>query len=110
MIDSGRVERPVGAGQDAGADLDDPGPGRQDDVVADQVARTVRSPAGVAGESGDRTRSSSRFGDYVRCSRTVIGMESFESPCADEPRGIRSAIVKVVGRLCDIIMPRSRLA
>ena len=64
VVDSCRVERPVGTGQHAGPDLDDPGLGRQDDVVADQVAqhRTGMPLAGAATALGSGDR---RIGD--RC-------------------------------------------
>ena len=38
VVDSGRVERAVGAGQDARADLDDPDARGEHDLVADQIA------------------------------------------------------------------------
>ena len=59
MIDSSGIERPIRTGQNAGPDLDDPGLGRQDDVVANEVARQDRRPAAasVAAAAPRRERS-----------------------------------------------------
>ena len=68
MVDPGRVERPVRTGQNAGPDLDDPGLGRQDDVVAHEVAREDRRRLRVARgrrRVGDGCMSGSLFG--VKC-------------------------------------------
>ena len=57
MVDAGRIERPVRTGQHAGPDLDDPGLGRQDDVVAHQVSRAgaMRSASSPAAASRQGT-------------------------------------------------------
>ena len=88
VADPVRVERAVGAGQDARADLDDPGAGREHHIVADQVARGIRpgprQPGRRKWSSCSRSRPSAK---------ASIGLASTRVP----RRSHRGLIVKIVG-------------
>ena len=61
VVDPGRVERPVGAGQDARPDLDDPGPRRQDDSSRTRSRTIAMRGSSTLGGPSRREPPASRF-------------------------------------------------